>query len=106
MNDKFIHGFCGCFFFFFFFFFFLALTAVFLFSEAMDVVGLSREEQQRIFGVLAAVLNLGNIRFVGEEKAASMNLQAQTKTQKHADAHHTHQLKSICTITQHSTEWK
>lgn len=35
----------------------------------MDIVGITRAEQEQIFIVLAAILHLGNVAFLGDDKA-------------------------------------
>lgn len=35
----------------------------------MDIVGITKTEQEQIFIVLAAILHLGNVAFLGDDKA-------------------------------------
>ena len=47
----------------------MSISCVLLCQEALDIVRIGKEDQERMFAVLAAVLWLGNISFqvVGDE---------------------------------------
>ena len=46
--------------------------------KALDIVGITRPEQEQIFTVLAAILHLGNIAFLGDDKARLKETEALT----------------------------